>query len=79
MKNLQFKYNYRYMLRSKFKRKTGHELFAGTIQISSVYFNKDKNKAIVYVEKRGWEAWDYFLEKKGRKWVIASKEMIWIS
>jgi len=77
MQDLEFKHNYEYLLRSKFKPITGHEIFAASIIMSPIYFNKIKNLAFVYFERAGSEGYDVFLEKRNKGWTVAKTERIW--
>ncbi|HEY8781681.1 MAG TPA: hypothetical protein VIM16_08715 [Mucilaginibacter sp.] len=83
LKNLSSKYNYRCVLNSKFRRPKGNVFIAGTFSMSSVFFNKERNKAFVYTTfvcgGLCGEGRDIYLAKRKGKWVIVWKRTDWVS
>jgi hypothetical protein len=79
MKNLAFKYSYRYVLKSNAKPPSGKIFSAGTFRMSAIFFNSNKTKAFVYTEILYRKGYEIFFDKKNGKWFMAKKTMSWIS
>ncbi|WP_184548700.1 hypothetical protein [Mucilaginibacter sp. FT3.2] len=83
LKNLAFTYNYVYTLRGRRSLLPKDIISAGLFRMSPVFFNSDKTKAFVYIERRGGtivaQAFDMFLEKKKDKWFVVLCSRNWAS
>jgi hypothetical protein len=82
-KNLAFTYNYVYTLRGQRSHLPKDIISAGLFRMSAIFFNPDKTKAFVYIERRGGtivaQAFDMFLEKKKSKWFVVLCNRTWVS
>jgi hypothetical protein len=79
MKNLEFTYNYNYVLKSRFKKPLGKAFYRGIFGMSAAFFNSNKTKAFVYTEIKYRAAYEIFFIKSNGKWSIFLKSMSWIS
>jgi len=83
LKSLLSKYQYQYVLESKFKRPEGKVFIVGTFSMSSIFFNKKRDKAFVYSAfvcgSLCGEGRNIYLAKKNGKWTIVWNKSVWVS
>jgi hypothetical protein len=83
LRNLNSKYKYTYTLISKFRRPKSKVFIVGTFSMSSIFFNKKRDRAFVYSTfvcgSLCGEGRDIYLAKRKGKWEIIRKITAWVS
>jgi hypothetical protein len=71
------------MLNSKFRRPKGKVFIVGTFSMTSIFFNKQRDKAFVYSTfvcgGLCGDGRDIYFAKSNSKWVIVVKITDWVS